>query len=174
MARPLLVLVSGHPGSGKTTLGRALGDRMALPHLNRDRLRDGMSATDPASVDQPRTWQVFLDTIRLFLDNGISLVADQTLYLGMVDDLRSLTEHGDVVNVLCRCPNAYARWYAKVTTDPRGVGAGFDALVERVLRQRDEMANPLPLGVPVIEVETTDGYAPTLDELAALIADTRS
>jgi hypothetical protein len=169
MPRPLLVLVSGHPGAGKTTLGRALGDAMHLPHLNRDRLRDGMEP-----IDRPRTWQVFIDTIRLWLDNDISLVADQTLYRGMVDELRSLTAHGDVVNVLCRCPNAYERWYAKVTTDPRGVGADFDTLVERVHRQRDEMANPLPLGVPVIEVDTSDGYDPTLDELARAIAGSRS
>ena len=169
MPRPLLVLVSGHPGAGKTTLGRALGDAMFMPHLNRDRLRDGM---DP--LDQLRTWRVFLDTIRLWLDNGISVVADQTLYLGMVDDLRSLTNHGDVVNVLVRCDHAYERWYAKVTADPRGVGPDFDAVIERVIRQRDEMANPLPLGVPVIEVETNDGYEPPLDQLIAHIAAARS
>ena len=168
------MLVSGHPGAGKTTLGRAIGDVMHLPHVNRDRLRDGMWVTDPTSIDQPRTWQVFLDTIRLFLDNGISLVVDQTLYLGMVDDLRALTERGDVINVLVRCPNAYERWFAKVTSDPRGVSADFDAVVERVHRQRDEMANPLPLGVPVIEVDTSDGYDPPLDELARLISGSRS
>ena len=108
MPRPLLVLISGHPGSGKTTLGRALGDAMQLPHLNRDLLRAGMEP-----VDMPRAWRVFLDTIRLWLANDISVVADQTLYTGMVDDLRSLRDHGDVVNVHCRCPHAYERWVEK-------------------------------------------------------------
>ena len=169
MPRPLLVLVSGHPGAGKTTLGRALGDAMHLPHLNRDRLRDGM---DP--LDQPTTWRVFIDTIRLWLDNDISLVADQTLYAGMVDELRSLTGHGDMVNVVVRCEHAFDRWLAKVDADPRGLaGVDLEAVVERVRRQRDETANPLPLGVPLIEVDTSDGYDPPLDELVRAIGDSR-
>jgi predicted kinase len=163
MPRPLLVLVSGHPGAGKTTLGRVLGDAMQLPHLNRDRLRDGMEP-----LDQPRTWTVFLDTIRLWLDNDISVVADQTLYTGMVDDLRALTAHGCVVNVHCRCPNAYARWVDKVRAHE-----GWEAVADRVRRERPQTIDPLPLGVPIIEVETSDGYDPTLDELVRAIADSR-
>lgn len=174
MARALLVLVSGHPGAGKTTLGRALGDAMFLPHLNRDLIRDGLHYTDrDVPLDQPRTWQVFLATIRLFLDNHVSLVVDQTLYRGMVADLRELSDHGDVVNVLVRCEGAYDRWFAKVTSDPRGVPDDFGAIVERVRRQRDEMANPLPLGIPVIEVDTTSGYDPPLAELIAQIGVAR-
>ena len=168
--------MSGHPGAGKTTLGRALGDAMFLVHLNRDLIRDGLHFTDPTvPLDQPRTWELFLSTIRTFLDAGVSLVADQTLYRGMVDDLRSLTAHGDVVNVLVRCDpdHAFDRWMAKVTSDPRGVPPDFEQIVERVRRQRDEMAGALPLGVPLIEVDTTDGYDPSVPDLVRLIGATR-
>lgn len=148
---------------------------MFLPHLNRDLIRDGLHYTDPAvPLDQPRTWQVFLATIRLFLENGVSLVADQTLYQGMVADLQELTRHGDVVNVLVKCGHAFDRWMAKITSDPRGVPDDLDAIVDRVQRQRDEMANPLPLGVPILEVDTTDGYEPALSELVERIASIRT
>jgi hypothetical protein len=144
-------------------------------HLNRDLIRDGLHYTDPTvPIDQPRTWQVFVATIRTFLDNGVSLVADQTLYNGMVGDLRALIACGDVVNVLVRCEHAFDRWLAKIAGDPRSVGSDIDALVDRVRRQRDEMANALPLGVPVIEVDTSDGYDPPIVEIVRLIDAARS
>ena len=171
MARPLLVLVSGHPGSGKTTLGRALGDAMVLPHLNRDAMRAGLTFTEPSTPPDPElVWRTYLDTIERWLVNGISLVTDQTLYIGMTDELRSrLPPLGDVVNIHCRCPHAYERWVAKTNMYPQ-----FSEVDARVRAQRDEFTDPLPLGVPVIEVETSDGYDPPLDELARLIADSRS
>ena len=48
------------------------------------------------------------------------------------------------------------------------------ALEARVQAQREEIAEPLDLGVPVIEVDTSDGYEPTIDTLVTLIGDSRS
>ena len=45
MPRPWLVLVSGEPGSGKTTLGRQLAGALRLPFLSRDDVRGGLYAT---------------------------------------------------------------------------------------------------------------------------------
>ena len=43
--RPLVVLVGGAPGSGKTTLGSALSKELLLPHLNKDDLVHGVWRT---------------------------------------------------------------------------------------------------------------------------------
>ncbi len=174
MAQPLLVLVSGHPGAGKTTLGRALGDAMHLPHVNRDRISNGMWRTDPSLIDDPRRpWEVFAETIERYLTSGVSLVADQTLYRGMETEISTrFVPLGDMVNVHCRSPHAYDRWRAKVLTDPR-FAPGFDALDARVRRQREEFTDPLDLDVPVIDVETSDGYDPTLAALVELIRGSR-
>jgi adenylate kinase family enzyme len=40
--QPLLVLISGVPGGGKTTLARSLADHLIVPHLNKDVVRDGL------------------------------------------------------------------------------------------------------------------------------------
>src|SRR5688572_18642857 len=99
MPRPLLVLISGHPGSGKTTLGRALGDALHLPRANRDRISSGMWRTDPALIDDPRQpWDVFAETIERYLSRGVSLVADQTLYRGMESEITTrFAPLGDMV-----------------------------------------------------------------------------
>ena len=167
MPRPLLVLVSGHPGAGKTTLARALGDAMHLPHLNRDRIRAGMARTDPSSLVDPRPpWDVFAETIELFVANGVSLVADQTLYRGMQDEIRTRFVPGtSTVNLHCRSAVAYQRWLAKLHADPQVLRESIAELEARVQAQRDEITEPLDLGVPVIEVDTTDGYDPPLEVL---------
>ena len=167
MPQPLLVLVSGHPGAGKTTLGRALGDAMHLPHVNRDRISSGMWRTDPALIDDPRQpWEVFAETIERYLTAGASLVADQTLYRGMESEITArFVPLGELVNVHCRCPHAYDRWRAKIVHLPQSTPAAVAALEARVRRQRDDFTDPLDLGVPVIEVNTTDGYDPPLDVL---------
>ena len=43
--RPLVVLLVGEPGSGKTTLGRALSEALHLPFLARDQVRRGLFFT---------------------------------------------------------------------------------------------------------------------------------
>lgn len=167
MPQPLLVLVSGHPGAGKTTLARALGDAMHLPHVNRDRIRAGMARTDPTSLADPRQpWEVFAATVELYATSGVSLVVDQTLYRGMEDEIRSrFVPLAATVNVHCRADDAYERWLAKLHADPQVMRESIAELEARVRAQRDEISEPLDLGVPVIEVGTTAGYDPPLDVL---------
>lgn len=55
MSRPLLVVVSGPPGSGTTTLARLLGRELPCPVLGRDEIKEGLAQTldeyTPASDD---------------------------------------------------------------------------------------------------------------------------
>jgi 2-phosphoglycerate kinase len=52
LAEALLVVVSGLPGSGKTTLARTIGARLSVPVVERDRLAevcfDAVGAESPA------------------------------------------------------------------------------------------------------------------------------
>ena len=43
--RPWLVMVTGEPGSGKSTLGRELAGALRIPYLSRDDVRWGLYAT---------------------------------------------------------------------------------------------------------------------------------
>ncbi|HET8915859.1 MAG TPA: AAA family ATPase, partial [Propionibacteriaceae bacterium] len=80
--RPTLVIVSGPAGSGKTTLAHRLAATIGCPALCRDEIKEGMVATTKGFVPGPsdpltmRSYVLFFATIRLFLERGVTHVAE--------------------------------------------------------------------------------------------------
>ena len=113
---------------------------------------------------------MFLSTSEAWLSAGVSLVADQTLYRGVSEpDFSRLASLADAVNVLVRTPAARERFEAKMAADPRNTTGSLRALMVRWDNILDDVSEPLALGCPVLEVDTT-GMADVAD-LAAQATD---
>lgn len=163
LRRPMLVIVSGAPGSGKTTMGSRLGTELRLPHLNRDLVRDGLWMTDgdDAAVGTDRAWRVWLSAVKLYLHQGVSLVIDQTFYRGLSDvTLRNeLVPISWSVNVHLMASNATERWCARIDREGRW-GPDREAAVAKVESIQQQVRDPLEFGCPQLVVDTTDPDVP--------------
>jgi predicted kinase len=80
---PTLVVVSGPPGSGKTSLARALAQALPCPLISRDELKEGMAHAEggefQGALGDPltqRTLPLFFDVLRLLLTAGVTVVAE--------------------------------------------------------------------------------------------------
>ena len=164
MPSPRIVLISGAPGSGKTTPGRRAegAARQQGPYPRR------LWLTDPSIArDGDRIWGIWMSSVRLLLAAGVSVVVDQTLYRGRSEaDLCSqLLRLGRAVNVHTRSRLAESRWRAKVSDDPRWEPEQLIQLFAQAECNTALWTDPLDLGCPRIEVNTTDGYAPTIRDV---------
>jgi predicted kinase len=81
-SRPTLVVVSGPPGSGKTTLAHEVARAVGCPAICRDEIKEGMAHATPGFVPGPgdaltmRTLPAFFGVLELLLAAGVTTVAE--------------------------------------------------------------------------------------------------
>jgi predicted kinase len=78
---PLLVVVTGRPGAGKTTLAHALAKAVRCPAICRDEIKEGLVNTtgdkgEPGGAVEREVYEAFFATIELLLKRRVTLVAE--------------------------------------------------------------------------------------------------
>jgi predicted kinase len=179
--RPLLVVVSGKPGSGKSTVAQRLGDRsqLWLPIVSHDAVRSALrrpiSAVDNrGTVPVQESVGLFYATLRHYLAAGASVIADFSWRRGISEtDLGEVARLARPVNVHCQVSTELAhRRFLEREQALRPDVTPAEGPAGNIVHQMAEgefpwdVFDPLDLEMPRIVVDTTDGYRPGLDEVA--------
>ena len=163
-ALPSLVVVTGRPGSGKSTLVHPLARALRLPLISRDEIKEGMATAPDQNANA-----AFFNAIRLLLDHGVGLVAEAAfqhrLWAPNLEPLRAVAEIRAIV-LTVDAALAQARHENRAELDAeRGRFHDVGPL--------NPTYEPPRLGLPTLGVDTTDGYRPSFEEIV-LFAQSRS
>lgn len=173
--KPTLVVVSGPSGFGKTTLAHELARAIPCIAICRDEIKEGMVYSSPGFEAAPgdaltkRSSEVFFHTVEALARAGTTLVAEAAfqheLWTWFLNRLEGVVR---VVVVQCHVDAAAAlRRVESRGVRPAHADAQFLASVTA-----DDVSKfqRLQLDAPCIDVDTTDGYEPSLDAIVEFIA----
>lgn len=183
MSKPLVVIISGHPCTGKTTLGRMLARDLPLPLIAKDDIKETLF--DTLGVGD-RAWS-----------QKLGRATYQLLYLGLLTQLRACrsaivesnfspaiagaelrslaAEHPfEPFQIICRTEREvlFERYRHRSVSGERHPGH-LDQLLYRELVERyaEEQYGPLAIGGAVARVDTTDW---TCGDYQALLSEIRA
>jgi predicted kinase len=185
-SNPLLIIVNGLPGTGKTTLARRLAADLGLPTFSRDglfeALYDGLesSTAGPPSGLGATAYALLYDVAGAVLASGKPVIVEG--FFGRPDVRRAeflrLRERHDFepIEILCKAdgPTLMQRFLARMTSGERHRGhLDREWLEHNEARLLGGQLAPLAIGHQIIEINTTSpnsySYAEVLHQVQAAL-----
>lgn len=186
--RPCLILVSGAPASGKSTLAEAVARELRLPLFRKDAFKETLADTvgDPrAEIDLVTSQRLGLAAIRLLYGVAHDIVAaggscllESNFRRGLAEaDLRPLLADADGRLIHCEAPHTtiLARYQRRHAAGERHAVHLDRARIEDLAAElATGIFEPLDLPWPTLRVDTADGYRPSIPEVVRWVREPAS
>ncbi len=186
--KPVLVIVHGRPATGKTTIARELAERLNLPLIAKDDIKeslfDSLGWNDRAWSRKlgGATYPILMYVTESFLKAGRSMMLESNFPFESNPEFQALAERTPfyAVQVICQAdPQTISQRFERRQGDgTRHPGHAAPDLIDEMRRgQHTSRTVPLELSGEVLEVDTNDFQSIDLDsvvERLSLILGPRS
>ena len=172
--KPYLLIVTGKPGSGKTTFANKLGNEIHMPVINRDGIKEGYvhtfrkRHTELSHESNKITTEIFFDTLMGLIDNNISVIAEAAFQHGVwAYMLKRFMEKAQIYVLICKVNDnvAHDRFIKRYLNNSFREYFHGDKSVDLSINSYEE----LHLDVPTIYIDTTGDYSPSIKNLSKTV-----
>lgn len=179
--KPVLVIVGGSPASGKSSLAEKLGEALGLPVLSRDAFKEPlMDQLVMPDGEGPRTvggaaYALLYVVLDKLIGAGVGAIAESNFTHGEAEgDLHPLTAWTRGVQLVCETvpDEATRRYKQRARSGERHPGhQGADPATLEDLDESIEEGryDPLDLPIPLLQIDSTNGFSPNLEEIEAFV-----
>lgn len=186
-SKPKCVIVTGRPGSGKTTLSKKLGRQLRMPVISRDEIKEGYVNTFGVKQDQlPATTNgivsgFFFDIVHHYLNGNVSIIIEAAFQHAVWEPrMPRLLELSDPYIIVCSIDGEAAarRHLQRGLAEPDREFYHGDRRVS-LYRATGELGPPHEyitpeFDVPTIQVLTASDYSPSLEEMSNIFVRERA
>ena len=164
---PTLVVVSGPPGSGKTTLAHAIAQVLPCPAICRDEIKEGMVHAEgqdfqgrPGDSLTQRTLPLFFEVVRVLVAAGVTVVAEAAFQDALWrPQLEPLAETAKLRIIRCRVDPAvsFERATRRAAESQNRVKAHGDSTLGKELADWGQAFNSfdhVSIHAPTMDIDT--------------------